>query len=78
MFDTIYEWYVNKQWVRILYGIGFFAAWVVWAAGSVSSGQVTWLVFGWLPAFFWPIGLVAWAVINYMWIWERVAPLFGL
>jgi len=80
MIDQIYEAYIRYRALRILYQLGFLVAWAIWANRSLNPDQGTgepgaiWLVFGWLPAVFWPIELLArvmlWAVPNY-------AALFG-
>jgi hypothetical protein len=59
MFDTLYEFYAKYWLVRWVYQIGFFVTWAVWAAKSLDVDEVTWLVFGWLPAVFWPLEFVA-------------------
>jgi hypothetical protein len=58
MFDWLYRLWVNSRTVRLLYGLGFFLFWASWAKQSLDANDVTWLVFGWLPAVFWPIQAV--------------------
>ena len=55
MFDWIYGSFVNYRFVRALYGMGFVVFWASWAQQSIAAKEATWLVFGWLPAVFWPI-----------------------
>jgi hypothetical protein len=67
MFDKLYEYYVNYRIVRATYQIGFFLFWADWARKGLQPTapgvtaipdvvpDVTWLIFGWLPAVFWPI-----------------------
>jgi hypothetical protein len=62
MFDRIYNLYARFELVRWLYQIGFLIAWGVWAAMSLQAHEATWVVFGWLPAMFWPVELIAYAV----------------
>ena len=59
MFDRIFDAYVKYVAVRLLYQIGFVIAWAFWASKSLLNHEATWLVFGWLPAVFWPVELVA-------------------
>ena len=58
MFDWLYALWVNSRTVRLLYALGFFLFWASWAKQSLAVNEVTWLVFGWLPAVFWPIQAV--------------------
>jgi hypothetical protein len=37
--------------------------------------QATWLVFGWLPAVFWPVQLIA---AGLSWLWAHFPSFFGL
>jgi hypothetical protein len=66
MFDTVYALYVNHRWVRIIYGIGFGLFWAIWASTSLTAPEasVTWLVFGWLPAVFWPVEVLVWIWLH--------------
>jgi hypothetical protein len=59
MFDQIYELYAKYGSFRWLYQLGFLIAWAIWARDSLQSHEATWLVFGWLPAVFWPVQLAA-------------------
>ena len=61
MFDKLYEVYVNFRTIRATYQVGFFIYWAQWAKEGLEAmpSEVTWLVFGWLPAVFWPIQLIS-------------------
>jgi hypothetical protein len=62
MLDTIYELYVKYSLVRWIYQLGILFTWAVWAQASFSQKDATWLVFGWLPAVFWPIQAIAYGL----------------
>jgi hypothetical protein len=61
MFDRTYELYAKYSAFRWLYQLGFLIAWAIWVRDSlkVDPHDATWLVFGWLPAVFWPVQLAA-------------------
>jgi hypothetical protein len=64
MFGTIGELYVKYGLIRWVYQLGFLIAWAIWAHNSLQEHQATWLVFGWLPAVFWPVQLIAFVLAR--------------
>jgi hypothetical protein len=74
MFGTVSDLYVKYGPIRLVYQLGFLIAWAIWAHHSVLHDDATWLVFGWLPAVFWPIQLIA-AVL--LWLWAHFPALSG-
>jgi hypothetical protein len=75
MFGTISDLYVKYGPIRWVYQLGFLIAWAIWAHDSVHEHQATWLVFGWLPAVFWPVQLIA---AGLSWLWAHFPSFFGL
>lgn len=59
MFNQVYELYAKSAVLRWTYQLGFLIAWAMWASSGLQTNEATWLVFGWLPAIFWPVQLVA-------------------
>ena len=74
MFDWFYGAYVNYQTVRAAYAAGFLLTWASWADKSLNATppETTWLVFGWLPAVFWPVQALVNGYVPYLLeIWKK-------